>query len=224
MTFHWQKGGAPTIDVLLPTNATARTTAAVAPAEASSAAPFRLLDLSTNVSQFGVAFSTASASIADLYLQVPGVEVEVMTLPAVQWEPVITPDQSTPVPSPLTYADSGVPTALAASSVTLVPIAPRPAIDALLAAYHGTPPSAVSMRFTLPFGIVANSRFERARVITASSVILLEVTPQFTQQNMTGGDQLSVAPSAAASYRPRMYAATSTSSLDDSAARFFHSR
>jgi len=192
MTFHWQKGGAPTIDVLLPTNATARTTAAVAPAEASSAAPFRLLDLSTNVSQFGVAFSTASASIADLYLQVPGVEVEVMTLPAVQWEPVITPDQSTPFPSPLTYADSGVPAALAASSVTLVPIAPRPAIDALLAAYHGTPPSAVSMRFTLPFGIVANARFERARVITASSVIMSEVTPQFTQQNLTGGDQLSV--------------------------------
>ena len=107
-------------------------------------------------------------------------------------EPVITPDQSTPFPSPLTYADSGVPTALAASSVTLVPIAPRPAIDALLAAYHGTPPSAVSMRFTLPFGIVANARFERARVITANSVILSEVTPQFTQQNLTGGDQLSV--------------------------------
>ena len=192
MTFHWQTGSPPTIDVLLPTNATARTATAVAPAEASSTAPFRLLDLSTNVSQFGVAFSTASASIGDLYLQVPGIEVEVMTLPAVQWEPVITPDQSTPFPSPLTYADSGVPTTLAASSVTLVPIAPRPAIDALLAAYHGSPPSAVSMRFTLPFGIVANARFERARVIIASSVSLSEVAPQFTEQNLTGGDQLSV--------------------------------
>jgi hypothetical protein len=188
MTLQWQKGGAPSIDVLLPTKATA----AVAPAEASSAAPFRMLDLSTNVSQFGVAFSTASARIADLYLQVPGAEVEVMTLPAVQWEPVITADQSIPFPSPLTYADSGLPTTLAARSVTLVPIAPRPAIDALLAAYHGTPPSAVSMRFTLPFGIVANARFERARVITARSVIMAEVTPQFTQQNLTGGDQLSV--------------------------------
>ncbi|HEX6440827.1 MAG TPA: hypothetical protein VF007_01480, partial [Stellaceae bacterium] len=131
-----------------------------------------LLDLSTNVSQFGVSFGTPSAAgaapagfdiaVADLFLQAPAFDVRVVTLPAVQWEPVLTPDLATRM---LSYANSGNTTLLAANSVTLVPIAPRPAIDALLAAYHATPPSAVAARFTLPFGIAAVAELRRSRVV-----------------------------------------------------------
>jgi hypothetical protein len=162
-----------------------------------------LLDLSTNVSQFGVSFGTAAPTegpasggseiaVADLFLQAPGFDVRVVTLPAVQWEPVLTTDQTTPFPSPLTYASSGSPTALAANSVTLVPIAPRPAIDALLAAYHATPPSAVAARFTLPFGIVAVAELHRSRIVTLPSPSISQVQPRFSASNLEGGDQISI--------------------------------
>jgi hypothetical protein len=162
-----------------------------------------LLDLSTNVSQFGVSFGTSAPAegpapggfeiaVADLFLQAPGFDVRVVTLPAVQWEPVLTPDQTTPFPSPLTYASSGSPTTLAVNSVTLVPIAPRPAIDALLVAYHATPPSAVAARFTLPFGIVAVAELHRSRIITLPSPSISQVQPRFSASNLKGGDQISI--------------------------------
>jgi hypothetical protein len=161
-----------------------------------------LLDLSTNVSQFGVAFGTATfvgapappaqrnLSIANLLLQGQVDDLRVVTLPAVQWEPVLTPDQTTPFPSPLTYADSGGPIALAAASVTLVPIAPRPAIDALLAAYEASSP--VAARFTLPFGIVAIAELQRSKLPIIPSPTLVEVQPNFSAAGLRGGDQISI--------------------------------
>ncbi len=162
-----------------------------------------LLDLSTNVSQFGVSFgtaprlgvagqaATAAPSVADLFLQAPVIDVRVVTLPAVQWEPVLTPDQSTPFPSPLTYANSGQPVVLGANSVTLVPVAPRPAIDALLTAYN-TAATPVAARFTLPFGIAAVAQLQRSHLPLVPSPSLTEVAPKFSATGLTGGDQLSI--------------------------------
>jgi hypothetical protein len=162
-----------------------------------------LLDLSTNVSQFGVSFGTASQrdvagplvapslSIANLFLQAPGLDLRVVTLPAVQWEPVLTPDQTTFFESPLTYPNSGYPTELAAYSVALVPIAPRPAIDALLAEYN-TAESPVVARFTLPFGIAAIAELQRSKLLGISSPVLVEVQPSFSASDLKGGDQLSI--------------------------------
>ena len=162
-----------------------------------------LLDLSTNVSQFGVSFAVAeaagadataagTASIADLWLQVPGLDLQVVTMPAVQWEPVLTPDQSTSFPSPLTFANSGPRTELAAPAVTLVPIAPRPAIDALLADYQAALGSAVTVRFTLPFGIAALAVLERSSLPGIPSPSIAEVQPEFSAANLKGGDQISI--------------------------------
>jgi hypothetical protein len=162
-----------------------------------------LLDLSTNVSQFGVSFGVGTArepiavspvnlSIADLFLQAPGLDLRVVTLPAVQWEPVLTPDQSTPFPSPLSYANSGATTEFAAKTVTLVPIAPRQAIDALLAAYHAVPSSEVVARFTLPFGIAAVARLIRSKSVVIPSPSLEIVQPGFTSASLKGGDQISM--------------------------------
>ena len=164
-----------------------------------------LLDLSTNVSQFGVTFGSVptvgvvavapapvpAPSIAQLFLQAPGIDVRVVTLPAVQWEPVLTPDQTTPFPSPLTYANSGNLVTLGSNSVTLVPVAPRPAIDALLAAYN-TADNTVAARFTLPFGITAVAQLQHSRLLEIRSPSLGEVQPSFSATGLKGGDQLSI--------------------------------
>jgi hypothetical protein len=160
-----------------------------------------LLDLSTNVSQFGVTYGAvsqtplagpvaAAPSVAGLFLQLPGVEVRVVTLPAVQWEPVLTPDQST-FPSPLTFANSGQPVVLGANSVTLVPVAPRQAIDALLAAYNAAS-ATVAARFTLPFGIAAVAELQHPAKGNIPAPTLSEVQPSFSAIGLSGGDQLSI--------------------------------
>ena len=117
--------------------------------------------------------------------------MRVVTLPAVQWEPVLTPDQTTPFPSPLTYANSGQPVELGANSITLVPVAPRPAIDALLAAYN-TAHAEVAARFTLPFGIAAVATLQHSQFPIIPSPGFSEVQPSFSSNNLKGGDQISL--------------------------------
>jgi hypothetical protein len=227
MLLRWQPAQKVLLDLLLPAGAMQTVSVATPAARPSSAdndaqalaemqalfdrtapgftAGPTLLDLSTNVSQFGVAFGTAPApsvgpvplpatapnlSIANLLLQGQVNDLRVVTLPAVQWEPVLTPDQTTPFPSPLTYADSGGPISLAAASVALVPIAPRPAIDALLSAYEAESP--VAARFTLPFGIVAISELQRSKLPIIASPTLAEAQPNFSAAGLKGGDQISI--------------------------------
>ena len=78
-----------------------------------------------------------------MYLESPSNSVFVLTVPAVQWEPVFTepaPDPPYPIgfPSPLTFADSGGPTAITVQSVQLVRVAPGPALDHLVAHNYTT--------------------------------------------------------------------------------------
>jgi hypothetical protein len=263
MVLRWPRAKAPTIDLLLPANALALTSrlptpraseplndAAVVDAEVVERLQARmanvgivgdgaisLLDLSTNVSLFGVSFlpngvnsrtaamvepaaatvmaqpgtaatpaaqpaqltamrlgpTTPPVTVADLMFEARGMGVHVFTLPAVQWEPVLTPDQSTPFPTPLTFADCGGPTVIATDTVDLVPVAPRPAIDALLTGYNtADAPPRVAVRFTLPFGIVALAELARSDDVFFPGPSLEEVTPVFTNAGLIGGDQLSI--------------------------------
>lgn len=178
-----------------------------------ASAPLTLLDISTNVSLFGITFDPnvgrkqtsagpalppiPAPSIANLFLEAPGIGVHVLTLPAVQWEPVLTPDDSTstprPFPSPLTFGDCGGATVLGTDTVTLVPVAPRPAIDALLAAYNtASEPSPIVVRFTLPFGILAVAQLTRSKSFVIPSPSFGEVMPTFSEAGLRGGDQLSL--------------------------------
>jgi hypothetical protein len=176
----------------------------------------QLLDLSTNSSQFGVTFvtwidadgQTSFVSVADLYLQAPANVIGLTTLPAVSWEPIITDPQDdsekvTKFPTPLYFPNSGPSTVFGQNNVTLAPITPRSAIDALLAGYNppsGTP-STVAVRTTLPSGLVAVAELTHpSNPLLFFPPVLEEVQPTFqdTSQSpavpLQGGDQLSLRP------------------------------
>lgn len=160
---------------------------------------------------------TPQLAIRDLFLQARGTGVRVLTLPAVQWEPVLTRPGDDPqdpnFPSPLTFADSGGATEFAANSVDLVPIAPRPAIDALLGFYNReTDPRPVAVRFTLPFGIVAVAEIERTKLLLIPSPAFRQVAPDFSAVGLEGGDQLSIRAA-----RPLILGQQGSSSLPGSA-------
>jgi hypothetical protein len=180
-----------------------------------------LLDLSSNVAQFGVAFTSIRTdaevvtpspfSVSNLLLSAPATDLGVMTLPAVQWEPIVTDptDESenptppaTKFPTPLYFPDSGPTTVFGQNSVTLTPIAPRYVIDELISSYNvdtGTPTD-VSVRFTLPSGIISVASLHRSasRTPLFFPASLGQVQPAFSDNTSTppiplsGGDQISI--------------------------------
>lgn len=130
-----------------------------------------LLDLSTNVSQFGVLFLSgdpsrptggSERSVKDLYLQMHASSLRVTALPAVQWEPVVTDPNPLNFPLPFRFNDNGPQTWFVTNSVTLTPVAPRQVIDNLVADYNASSQSIVSARFTLPFGLIAEASLARS--------------------------------------------------------------
>lgn len=144
--------------------------------------PPTLLDISSSSSQFGVVFGTSfnigrtdstfhppnlntsfaaveEFDISDLILKSSASNVHVMTLPAVQWEPIVEfqpPHEvyNLPYSGPTTQIaiQDGAPPA---PSVRLVPIAPADAIDGMLESYHSTSQVSIGARTSLPFGMVA---------------------------------------------------------------------
>ena len=132
-----------------------------------------------------------------MYLEIPSSSVYVLTLPAVQWEPVFTetqlPPPSPPFPTPITFADSGGPTAITVQSVALLPIAPAPALDNLVGNFttSGTPQPAQA-RLTLPFGILAFSTWNKPGVTGPRGATVDYNRPQFTAEAVEGGYQISV--------------------------------
>ncbi|HEY6922925.1 MAG TPA: hypothetical protein VI653_05620, partial [Steroidobacteraceae bacterium] len=169
-----------------------------------------LLDVSSNVDQFGVALGvagrrdvkanlteTSSLAISGLDLVAPEIQLRVFTPPAVQWEPVVTVQNPAtlpnPFPSPAGFLNDGGPTLMGVNDVTLVPVAPAPLIDGVVASYAGGKRAAV--RFTLPFGISAlaalPARPEKLP-IHVSRATLRNVRPDFASQQMTGGIQLAL--------------------------------
>jgi hypothetical protein len=138
-----------------------------------------LLDVSTNVSQFGVAlrapadFRSPSLSstgatqqligVKGLDLAVDGRFLALLTLPAVQWEPVeCEPVPDDPAfPSRLTFDNSGVPTLVDVPTVNLVPVRPDAALDSIVDNFAGPDPRPTRARFTLPFGIIADAELRK---------------------------------------------------------------
>lgn len=131
-----------------------------------------LLDVSTAVSRFGVALRPPASgrdkgvsggplkpfAIRELELCADGRLVTLLTLPAVQWEPLRNIPGPEPFPDEVRFLNSGVPTVVDVPTVQLVPITPLVAYQTILTNFAKPQPTPGAARFTLPFGMVASSR------------------------------------------------------------------
>jgi hypothetical protein len=208
----WNPAIQPTLTYLLPSNATtamvARTTnttldIAAFDATRGSLGGVVLLDLSTNVDQFGVAWNTNSKvagalSVESMFLASAGQSVYVLTVPAVQWEPVYTepaPTSPYPVgfPSPMSFPNNGGPAVIGVQTASLVRVAPAPALDNLVANFTTSSiPAAGTARFTLPFGIQAFSTLNKPSGPGSAGATVDYNRPSFSSQSVTGGYQISL--------------------------------
>lgn len=160
-----------------------------------------LVDVSSNSDQFGVAVGTHGREIAaaglgpglavqDLYLQASNFLI--LTLPAVQWEAVITEsDPNDPTfPQRLGFANSGVPTIITVPSVRLVPIHPRAALDALVDNFASPNPLPARARFTLPFGMIASAILDKPSTTSSRGADIEYNRPKTA--DLEGGHQISI--------------------------------
>jgi hypothetical protein len=199
----WSPANPPVLTYALPSTAPAAT----AVAAVAQTGALILLDLSTNVDQFGVGWLTrgqriegsapAALAVDAMYLVSPSQSVYVLTLPAVQWEPVFTetqlPPPSPPFPTPVTFTDSGGPTAISVQSVQLVRIAPAPALDFLVGNFTTSrAPQTASARLTLPFGIEAFATLSKPGATNPRGATVDYNRPDFTHESVKGGYQISV--------------------------------
>jgi hypothetical protein len=116
---------------------------------------FRLLDVSSNADQWGVAIGVLGGldfSFSGLQLQAPASATTVFTVPGISWEPVV---DTTGVPSWLAAfsPDDGIPTTFLVAVTAPAPVDPVLALEQYQAA-AGT--QVTQAAFTLPFGITAN--------------------------------------------------------------------
>jgi hypothetical protein len=114
-----------------------------------------LLDLSSNVDQFGVSIAVphgvgSPVTLGGLAIGVPQNQLAVYTLPGISWEPVV--DDSTKGWYDAPTTNDGPPTTLRANTVQLVPIQPDLALDEFAQAAAD---ASTFGRFTLPFGLIA---------------------------------------------------------------------
>lgn len=192
--------------------------------------PPTLLDVSSSGSQFGIVFSTgtsfpiastegqvlASANtmrefqVSDLMLGSTTENVRVMTLPAIQWEPVTEADISM-VPARLgqeyKFPYSGPSTQMALSaenttSVRLVPTAPKEAVDGLVRTYNSQNSATVAARFSLPFGMVAVAKAEQRRSLRSATVRKIEFTLTGEEDPNTNLKPPELLPSHQLSFKP----------------------
>jgi hypothetical protein len=192
--------------------------------------PPTLLDVSSSGSQFGIVFSTGTYfpavltesmewvttdtlqefQVSELMLKSTTENVRVMTLPAIQWEPVTEADIST-VPASLTqvyrFPYSGPSTQMALSaenttSVRLVPTAPKEAVDGLVGTYNSGNPATVATRFSLPFGMVAVAKVENRGFVRAAKVRKIHFTLSGEQDPKTKLKPPELQPSHQLSFQP----------------------
>jgi hypothetical protein len=171
---------------------------------------FRLLDVSSRADLFGVGYATylpdlrgaegargRPLQLRGLDLLAPTQNVSAFTLPAFQWEPVYNiPAEGQLFPSRLVSQTDGGPTRFAMPSATLVPVAPLPVMDTLLAEYGEDVRRPLAVRFTLPFGIVAvaelRRRSSRPLLPVFASPRFESVRPRFAASGLTGGLQVAL--------------------------------
>lgn len=188
----------------------------------AEAAPFfnsgvMLLDVSTNQDLIGVKlglgrmagndnFASVSTSIFSgmrTFFRLKGMDVimptagvQVFALPQIQWEPVRTlpVDQDLVslgyFPTPLASATDGGATVVAMPSQTLVPMIPEVVLKSLVKDFESGTPAA--MMTTLPFGLKAAVTLS-TRSRGSRSPDSLEITrPEFIDQGVRGGVQLTM--------------------------------
>ena len=128
-----------------------------------------LLDVSTNVDQFGVAWGLqprraegvpgVPLQIKDLDVVSPGQNTRLFLLPQFQWEPVRNvpnPEILFFFPDRLVSGDDGSATLFGSNTVRLVPIRPDRILENLVDEFNDPKRrQPVGARFTLPFGIEA---------------------------------------------------------------------
>jgi hypothetical protein len=163
-----------------------------------------LIDVSTNVDQFGVAwtnnFSEAAGSLTvdSMFLASSGNSTAVITVPAVQWEPVYTeptPDPPYPAgfPSPMSFSNNGGSSAIRVQTANLVRLAPAPALDALVGNFTtNTNPAPAIAQITLPFGMRASANLNKPSGPGAAGATVDYNRPSFTTQSVKGGYQISL--------------------------------
>ncbi len=155
----WTATAAPvlTVNPIRASSAAAAATPvnAATAAAADVGAGFKLLDVSSNADQWGIAIGVLGGlnfSFSGLQLQAPAADTEVFTVPGISWEPVV---DSTSVPSWLAAfsPDDGIPTTFLVAVSAPAPIDPVLALEQYQAAAGK---NATQAAFTLPFGITAN--------------------------------------------------------------------
>jgi hypothetical protein len=136
-----------------------------------------LVDVSSNIDQFGVGFGVGRGehggivsqlnilpiAIVGLDLITLARNLRIVLLPQFQWEPVVNIPNPLldPYPDVVGSADDGGRTVLGTNSVTLVPFAPKRLADVMLDEYRGGPQGhALGAKFTLPFGMKAAAHFQ----------------------------------------------------------------
>jgi len=145
-----------------------------------------LLDLSTNLSHYGVAFSPQDAplTVRDMTASASANKVKMFCLPAVQWEAIAMVEP--PPAQPILYPSAGIGTKMTTESVTLVPITPEHVLGEAVAAYNavrGGGGGLVSAYFQLPFGMLAKATAERRPAPQPSkSVALTQPTFEMMMQ------------------------------------------
>lgn len=188
----------------------------------SEAAPFfgsgiMLLDVSTNQDLIGVklglgrvagrnnfaSVSTSSLSGIGTFFRLKGMDVimptlgvQVFALPQIQWEPVRTlpVDQDLVslgyFPTPLASATDGGATVVAMPSQTLVPMIPEVVVKSLVKDFQSGTPAA--MMTTLPFGLKAAVTLRTSSQGSRSPDSLEITRPEFIDQGVRGGVQLTM--------------------------------
>ena len=166
-----------------------------------------LLDVSTNVDQFGVAWGLrlrdaegvpgVPLQIKDLDAVSPGQNTRLFLLPQFQWEPVRNvpnPEILFFFPDRLVSGDDGSATLFGSNTVRLVPIRPDRVLENLVDEFNDPKRSQpVGARFTLPFGIEAAARLTAKPEGDADRWQTFElVRPKSATAQFVGGYQLAV--------------------------------
>jgi hypothetical protein len=174
----------------------------------SGAEFFRLLDVSSNADQFGVALAVGGRSedaaagapasnpgpiIKGLDLVAPANTIRVLTLPPFHWEPVrnVPNPDAGPFPDVLVSDSDGGPTRIGVNSVDLVAVAPLPATTGLVS-YYNAPDTkaAVALNTALPFGMLALAELTSGHAFPFVSPGISLNQPNFAASAVTGGLQL----------------------------------
>ena len=133
-----------------------------------------------------------------MFLESQSDSVYVLTVPSVLWEPVYTdppPSPAYPVgyPSPISFPNSGGPTAIGVQSVNLVRLAPAPALDNLVGNFTTSPQSSTALaRLTLPFGMEAVATLKKSAGPAFKGANVVYNRPKFATESVIGGYQISL--------------------------------